>query len=360
MQSQKNNSTSAVRFAASGSLRGTGLLMVIAIFSGMALAIATPARAADTAAKKEKGPQIPPPEDLVKETGDGLGLAMTYYPSGKGKQTIPVVLLHMWKQSRNDYRDLALGLQARGYAVIVPDLRGHGESTHLRGATRDETLDAAKMSPLQFTAMVTQDMRAVKDFLWNRNNAGELNIDKLCVVGAEMGASVALDFALADAVEQDRNRVRRPEYKLGRFVKGAGVDFAGAFISRAAGPRRHRLSRGPARHRHVDHRWQAGQQGPGGSQANPRHFRTLSSRAHRRQQDRQENTLLLEARHQLAGHQAVGPQVQRASRDRRFPLSPAGQERGIEGVDVAGAQSAARVETTPRCLLPKRDGFLAG
>ena len=32
--------------------------------------------------------------------------------------------------------------------------------------------------------MVTQDMRAVKDFLWQKNNAGELNIDKLCVVGA--------------------------------------------------------------------------------------------------------------------------------------------------------------------------------
>ena len=62
-------------------------------------------------------------------------------------------------------------------------------------------------------------MKAVKDFLWERNNAGELNIDKLCVVGAEMGASVALNFALADALDQDSNRVLRPDYKLGRFVK---------------------------------------------------------------------------------------------------------------------------------------------
>ena len=58
--------------------------------------------------------------------------------------------------------------------------------------------------------MATEDMMAVKAFLWDRNNAGELNIDKLCVVGAEMGASVAMSFALADAAQQDQNRVFAP------------------------------------------------------------------------------------------------------------------------------------------------------
>ena len=46
-----------------------------------------------------------------------------------------------------------------------------------------------------------------------------MNIDKLCVVGAEMGASVAVNFALADALDQDNNRVLRSDYQLGRFVK---------------------------------------------------------------------------------------------------------------------------------------------
>ncbi len=165
-------------------------------------------------------------EDLVLRTHDGLQLAVTYYANagdeleqGKGKNTIPIVLLHGLKQSRNDYKDLARALQKSGYAVIVPDLRGHGGSTRRIGDSRDDTLDAAKMSPGQFGLMVTQDMRAVKDFLWQKNNAGELNLDKLCVVGAEMGASVALNFALFDAVDQERNPVQRPDYKLGRFVK---------------------------------------------------------------------------------------------------------------------------------------------
>ena len=188
--------------------------------AGACLPRRRPLPAKDRPAKKEKETEeIPKPEDLVLNTGDGLELTLTYYPGTKGKETIPIVLLHMWKQSRNDYKDIAPALQAMGYAVVVPDLRGHGESTHLKGARRDETLKAASMPPAQFTAMVTQDMKAVKDFLWERNNAGELNIDKLCVVGAEMGASVALNFALSDVWDQDRNRVIRSDYKVGRFVK---------------------------------------------------------------------------------------------------------------------------------------------
>ena len=195
------------------------LTAVTLLLPGAVLAAASAPAKARTEKKDKEEPEIPKPEDLVLNTADGLELTLTYYPGTKGKETIPIVLLHMWKQSRNDYKDFALTLQGMGHAVVVPDLRGHGESTHLKGARRDETLKAASLPPAQFTAMVTQDLKAVKDFLWERNNAGELNIDKLCVVGAEMGASVALNFALADVWDQDRNRVIRSDYKLGRFVK---------------------------------------------------------------------------------------------------------------------------------------------
>ncbi len=189
-------------------------------FSAMAvLSSGSAMLAQDDEKPAKKVAKIPEPEDLVLKTADGLDLTITYYASLKGKSAIPIVLLHEFKQSRNDYKDLAPTLQTLGYAVIVPDLRGHGESTHLKGGRKDETLNAAAMSPQQFSQMVTQDMEAVKEFLWERNNEGELNIDKLCIVGAEMGASVALNFALADAVVQDRNRVARPDYKIGRFVK---------------------------------------------------------------------------------------------------------------------------------------------
>ena len=163
----------------------------------------------------------PKPEDITLQTDDSVQLVITYYRGSKGKESVPVVLLHGWKHNRTDYtKDFAPFLQSKGYAVVVPDLRGHGDSTRVKTARgKDETLDAVTLAPNQFNLMVTQDMKAVKQFLWEKNNAGELNLDKLCVIGAEMGASIALDFAWYDAVEQEGNRVPRPEYKIGRFVK---------------------------------------------------------------------------------------------------------------------------------------------
>ena len=38
-------------------------------------------------------------------------------------------------------------------------------------------------------AMVTQDLRAVKDYLWKKNNKKALNIDKLVVIGVDEGAA---------------------------------------------------------------------------------------------------------------------------------------------------------------------------
>jgi pimeloyl-ACP methyl ester carboxylesterase len=162
-------------------------------------------------------------EDITLSTGDSVQLVASYYRGSKGKESVPVILLHGYglQHNRTDYtKDLAPYLQSQGFAVVVPDFRGHGDSTRLKTVHgKDETLDASTLTTNQFNLMVTQDMKAIKEFLWTKNNAGELNLDKLCVIGAEMGASIALEFAYYDAVEQDSNPVLRPEYKLGRFVK---------------------------------------------------------------------------------------------------------------------------------------------
>jgi hypothetical protein len=63
---------------------------------------------------------------------------------------------------------------------------------------REIKIDQATLRRGDFEAMVTRDLEAVKKFLMERNNKGELNIRKLCIVGAEMGAAVALNWAASD------------------------------------------------------------------------------------------------------------------------------------------------------------------
>jgi hypothetical protein len=57
-------------------------------------------------------------------------------------------------------------------------------------------------------------MEAVKAFLMERNNAGELNIELLCVVGVEQTCIVALNWA-----KQDWSWPQGPDIKRGQDVK---------------------------------------------------------------------------------------------------------------------------------------------
>jgi alpha-beta hydrolase superfamily lysophospholipase len=214
--------------------RGAALTVAVSIicmanWTVLAGAENPPAKAPQdkTAAEKKKTgvggdeEKIPDPENLSVTTGDGVRISITFYPSNRGKEAVPVILLHQFQGNRADYKELALLLQSKGFAVIVPDLRGHGDSTKQNRGDRETTLSAAKMSVENFRLMVEQDMYAIKEFLWERNNNKELNLNKLCVVGAEMGASVALNFAAFDAVgygDSDRGAYYGT-LQLGRFVK---------------------------------------------------------------------------------------------------------------------------------------------
>lgn len=163
--------------------------------------------------KKEEKPKIPPPEEVDLNTHDGVSLTATFYPGTLGKQSVPIIILHEYKGSRADFVPLARALQGKGHAVIVPDLRGHGGSVQVRNATKN--LDAATFGPADFQLMVRQDMETIKRFLMEKNNRGELNIEKLCVIGAEMGASVAMEWTLLDW-----SWPQLPTVKQGRDVRG--------------------------------------------------------------------------------------------------------------------------------------------
>jgi pimeloyl-ACP methyl ester carboxylesterase len=160
-------------------------------------------------AKKE---ETPPPENFSITTKDGVQLVLTYLAGTRGKESVPIVLLHMYKGNRHEMEGLGLFLQSKGHAVILPDLRGHGDSTVVIGS--DRRLDAATMPVAQLTNMITQDMESIKKFIIEKHNAGALNVEKLTIVAAEMSVQVAVNWAA-----QDWAAIDLPTLKQSKDVK---------------------------------------------------------------------------------------------------------------------------------------------
>jgi len=151
---------------------------------------AAPAAPAANAANK--------PVDVTFKTGDGVNIVATYYPSSNGKDAVPVILVHGFKGNRGEFKELALYLQGRGCAVLAPDLRGHGDSTKKEGNNRPLNPDMFKPDQFEMMYKADGDLEKCKSFLLDKNNQGDLNIDKLCVIGAQLGANLALNWAVTD------------------------------------------------------------------------------------------------------------------------------------------------------------------
>ncbi len=159
---------------------------------------------------KEGGP--PKPKAVSFETKDGVSLNGTYLAGTRGKKTVPILMVHGWDGSRADMGPTALALQRRGHAVLLPDLRGHGRSTKISINGEEITIERDKMRKAQIES-VGLDLQACKKFLLEEHNKGAVNIELLCVVGADAGAVFALSFAA-----YDWSKPQLPAFKLGRDV----------------------------------------------------------------------------------------------------------------------------------------------
>jgi alpha-beta hydrolase superfamily lysophospholipase len=122
------------------------------------------------------------------KTTDRLTLAATFYPSKRGKEAACVILVHDDGGKRAELDRLARRLQLLGAAVLVPDLRGHGDSMG----------NLKQLRPEDYQDMVARDLEAAKGFLLKRNNDGELNIERLGIVGVHLGAALAINWAALD------------------------------------------------------------------------------------------------------------------------------------------------------------------
>ncbi|TWT99675.1 Alpha/beta hydrolase family protein [Botrimarina colliarenosi] len=158
------------------------------------------------------------------ETADGVILSGTYYPAtDAGRDTPIVVMLADEDESPAVFKNLAERLQsvAEGEAertpisVLTVALRGQGDSTRVRTAD-GEVIDrrGARLQPADAAAMVKADMEAVRRLLVAKNDAGELNLNRLGYLGVGLGAIVATNAAALDWAVPILNRG-----KQGRDVK---------------------------------------------------------------------------------------------------------------------------------------------
>jgi hypothetical protein len=135
-------------------LRSRAILLVVMAAGGLGPFVQAQAPPAAAPAA------TPAPESVSLETSDRVNINIVYYPAVvqpaapvTPPPAVPVVmLLHDLNGSNESLVGLAKSLQKRGFAVVVPDLRGHGDST--TRTSIDGLLKADDLTKADFEAMV--------------------------------------------------------------------------------------------------------------------------------------------------------------------------------------------------------------
>lgn len=183
------------------------LILALAVFAALSWSNAILAQPGAEPAAKDKYIV-----ELEVETSDSVLLFYNFYkvrPRADAQEPKPaneapvILIIPHDKGSKQDYDALARELQTAGSAVIVPDLRGTGKSNKrlvkkvVGGQiVVDSTLPVTATRPQDFFSMVEIDLEKIKTEMVKLHNAGEFNIRRLCVVGVESGAVLALNWSL--------------------------------------------------------------------------------------------------------------------------------------------------------------------
>jgi pimeloyl-ACP methyl ester carboxylesterase len=149
---------------------------VVAVAAGLVLVV-TPALALE-------------PRAVTFETFDGKVIHADYYGNSPTETEMPMaILLHMYRSNRTAFKPLIEPLHAAGFAVLAIDLRGHGES-----ATESTRARVMAAETAVFEEM-SEDVRAAYDWLARQEGVDR---SRFALIGASVGASVALDYAVED------------------------------------------------------------------------------------------------------------------------------------------------------------------
>lgn len=169
--------------------------IVLLIF---AYTLASPPALLAQGPKDKEGPP-PKPRPVKLQTKDGIELSAFYFGSNKGKEAIPVLMVHDWKGQKAPYGPLCMALRNAGCAVLALDYRGHGGSReYVDRSGKIKNFDLKTMNKAHVAAIVNYDLEAAKLFLKKENNEGKLNLNALVVIGSRDGCVLAVGWAQRD------------------------------------------------------------------------------------------------------------------------------------------------------------------
>ena len=116
---------------------------------------------------------LPGSQTITRQAPDDVALVADFYAAPEETTDAPVIIaLHMLNSKRSAYEPIIPDLHDAGYAILNVDMRGHGES----GGSRD--WDAA--------------IADIAHWIHWLNTEGQLNETGLAIMGASIGANVAI------------------------------------------------------------------------------------------------------------------------------------------------------------------------
>lgn len=141
----------------------------------------------------ESAPEAPKFEEVHYKTRDKQMVHAAYFAPRKSKGKAPAALLvHDAGKSSEDLLDVASNLQRKGFAVLVPDLRGHGGSV-------TDNCDWSKMTDAELQmrtwTFAMRDLEASTDYL---RDLDDVHNAKLSLVGVGAGCVLASRYAVKD------------------------------------------------------------------------------------------------------------------------------------------------------------------
>jgi dienelactone hydrolase len=128
------------------------------------------------------------------DDNDKVTIVGDFYPAKTEGDELPpvVILLHMYKRDRSDWKPLIPELQNRGIAALAIDLRGHGESIEPAAANLAERVGNREKR-------IYQDMKhdVAAAYTWLAQQ-GKVDLTRFGLVGASVGCTVAFEYAADD------------------------------------------------------------------------------------------------------------------------------------------------------------------